>query len=133
MTREEAIKILKFERGYFCDLKGCQELQAFTMAIKALEQEPCIDAISRQAVMDLPKNTERDFFGKIIEQSINIEYIKALPPVNPTEKVGRWITDRCDMYTCSKCNHTYTDLSGERYGMNFCPNCGSRMVQEVEG
>lgn len=41
MTREEAIKILKFQRGYFCDLKGCEEHQAFTMAIKALEQEPC--------------------------------------------------------------------------------------------
>ena len=45
MTREEAIKILKFERGYICDFKGCQEQQAFTMAIKALEQESKIDEI----------------------------------------------------------------------------------------
>lgn len=42
MTREEAISILNFERGYFCDLKGCQEQQAYTMAIRALEQEPKI-------------------------------------------------------------------------------------------
>lgn len=37
MTNEEAIDILKFERGYFCDLKGCRELQAFTKAIASLE------------------------------------------------------------------------------------------------
>ena len=45
MTNEEAIKILKFEGGYFCDFKGCQEQQAFAMAIKALEQEPVLDKI----------------------------------------------------------------------------------------
>ena len=45
MTLDEAIKILKIERGYYCDLKGCKEQQAFTMAIKALEQEPILDKI----------------------------------------------------------------------------------------
>lgn len=54
------------------------------------------DCISRQAVLDLPKNTERGFGGKILEQSINIEYIKALPPVTPAENVGQINVDVLD-------------------------------------
>ncbi len=94
--------------------------------------EPCTDAISRQAVIDLPRIKTHNQWGNVIKESVDIEDVRQLPPVTPAEKVGRWIPDRCDMYTCSKCNHTYTDLIGERYGMNFCPNCGSRMIQEVE-
>jgi rubrerythrin len=47
-------------------------------------------------------------------------------------KTGHWIESRCDMYECSECGHTYTDLSGERYGMNYCPVCGAKMVEPQE-
>ena len=50
MTREEAIKILKFEQGYFCDFKGCQEQQAYAMAIKALDQEFVLDKIRAEII-----------------------------------------------------------------------------------
>lgn len=50
MTREEAIRVLK-EGGI--TLKECEE--AFDMAIEALKQEPCDDAINRQAVLDMWK------------------------------------------------------------------------------
>lgn len=90
--------------------------------------EPCTDAISRQAVLDLAKFDGRENLGSIIH-AFDVEQ---LPPVKPAEKVGQWILYRGDVYICSKCNHTYTDLSGERYGMNFCPNCGQPKMQEAD-
>lgn len=54
MTLEEAIKVLKIERGYFCDFKGCQEQQALTMAIKALEKQPC------ETIKGIPKDYKYD-------------------------------------------------------------------------
>jgi len=45
-------------------------------AIKALEQEPCEDTISRQAVLEV---IEREQF-----KSDTISEIKKLPPVTPT-------------------------------------------------
>ena len=52
-----------------------------------LEQEPCTDAISRQAVLDLAKFDGRDGLGSIIH-AFDVEQ---LPPVKPAEKVGQWI------------------------------------------
>ena len=53
MTREEAIKI--FNTVLFmgkCDAPK-EELEEFLkMAIKAIEQQPCEDTISRQALID---------------------------------------------------------------------------------
>lgn len=54
MTNEEAIKVLKYQRGYFCDFKGCPEQQAFTIAIKALEQEPILDKIRAEISAMMP-------------------------------------------------------------------------------
>ena len=58
---------------------------------KGTPLEESEDCVSRQAVLDLPKNTERGFGGKIVEQRINIEYIKALPSVTPAENPSKWI------------------------------------------
>lgn len=92
MTNEEAIKVLKIERGYFCDFKGCQEQQALTMGIKALEQQPCDDAISRQEVLDMAITIKTDdYSGNEIMDVVDIDDVKALPPVTPQSKTGRWI------------------------------------------
>lgn len=48
MTREEAIKGLKVLCKDFSGYKPNEEM--FDMAIKALEQEPCEDAVSRNAI-----------------------------------------------------------------------------------
>ena len=49
MTKEEAILRLKRQAdGYYPKLT-----EALNMAIKALEQQPCEDCISRQAVIDI--------------------------------------------------------------------------------
>lgn len=140
MTIEEALEELKeirFNLNY--KVNGTSRFdEALDMAIRALEQEPCGDAISRQAVLDYIYNDlglGDEENGKDAERQIELErsykYVKSLPPITPHPKIERWIPDRCDMYICQNCSHTYTDLSGERYGMNFCPNCGCKM-QEVE-
>ena len=52
MTREEAIDLLDNLIGMVEDNHNSNYDTALQMAIKALEQEPCEDAISRQAMLD---------------------------------------------------------------------------------
>jgi hypothetical protein len=83
MTREEAIEIIKSECYVFNPLNfdGSTMINtALDMAIKALEQEPCEDAISRQSMLDYMKYLH--------DEMPEEEFIKALPSVTPTQK---WI------------------------------------------
>lgn len=90
--------------------------------------EPCTDAISRQAVLDLAKFDGRENLGSIIH-AFDVEQ---LPPVKPAEKVGQWKRVSMDKYVqhamayyrCSECGK---DIIGTH---NYCPSCGAKM--EVE-
>ena len=116
--------------------------RAMILAISALEQQTCEDAVSREAVLEgieelkkSPWATANRSHGYeyLITEALDVVKdlcVKQLPSV--TQKSGKWIENRCDMYICSQCQHTYTDLSGERLDMNFCPNCGCRMVEPQE-
>ena len=75
MTREKIIQGL-----YRGDSRAIKE------AIKALEQEPCEDAISRKSMLDYLKYLH----GEMPEE----EFVKALPSVTPTRKKEEWIS--CD-------------------------------------
>ena len=90
--------------------------------------DEAMDIVSRQAVMDCI-----DKYSRMIIRPIKFKAcINALPPVIPARKKGRWLEYRSDMYICSKCGYIYTDLSGEKYGMNFCPNCGDEKEEMSE-
>ena len=52
MTREEAIEMIRDDIKKHHDYISGQYRKALNMAIKALEQEPCEDSVSRQAVTD---------------------------------------------------------------------------------
>lgn len=81
MTREEAIKTLKGEAWSF----GSKEYrEAFNMAIKALEQKPCEDAVSRNQVVEWLQRASDDSIQHAIDS--NLEF---MPPVTPTQK--EWI------------------------------------------
>lgn len=142
MTNEEAIEVLAQDLPCETD----EDLvEAMTMAIKALEQQPCEDAVSRQAVHDLIAELLSDYLHdedreKIEELDVKIE---DLEPVTPKEKTGKWIYDeKSRVYRCSCCNRfpwrvkfekhdeIFTDLTRTN-AYKFCPNCGARM-QEVE-
>ena len=83
MTKEEAIMVLKNEQPH-CGKKALfsegKRYEAYDVAIKALEQEPCDDAISRQAAIDACLNGWNKDYKEIVEE------IRTLPPVTPQPK-----------------------------------------------
>lgn len=127
MTREEAVQTIKGER-WICCIEKYRE--ALDMAIKALEQEPCEDCISRQVVLNLPRKTLKNYFGDVVAEVINVRDIMELPSVTPQSETGHWIAlgnyddygKECT-YKCSKCG----DIND--YHDNYCPECGAKMVE----
>ena len=103
MTREEAITII--QREYSCVDRECNIerscgkcdlmmpskdpiLEAYKMAIKALEQEPCEDAISRKVVLEQTYKWSKDEFLRVTNP---FDYLRkkilSLPSVNPQSKM----------------------------------------------
>ena len=127
MTREEAIKI--FNTVLFfgkCDCPKEEIEECLKMAIKALEQEPCEDAISRQAVLELIADYDLSM-GQVVKG------IHALPSVTPQEpKTGHWEYGYAfadgNYCKCSECKEIIKCI----YPMHYCPNCGCRMVEPQE-
>lgn len=138
MTRGEAIKIIKEckEKGFKHTFYTLNEYYtALDMAITALEQEPCEDAISRQAALDLIKGFIADATSHGISPRLDPDYvmdgIKALPPVNPQPKTGHWINGDCEGGNCSICGKYYA-FYPESGDFNYCPNCGAKMIEPQE-
>ena len=138
MTREErelSITYLEgikeeYIEGYGYERHPLPEYYAIETAIKALEQEPCEDTISRQAVFKIQaKYAEYIGATKFWQMS---DDIKALPPVNPQEpKTGHWIPSHIPesiLDECSECG-----FSCGAFTFNYCPNCGAKMVETQEG
>lgn len=107
---------------------------ALNRIIKALSQEPCEDAVSRQAVLDI--------IDKWYESNRDVENIEDLivfatylPSVLLKPKTGHWIEGEIWEDTdggwgrwqkCSVCRES------EHHKKNFCPNCGTKMVKPHE-
>ena len=113
------------------------------MLAKYLWQEPCEDAISREAaieaVIDLCKYYTPTKSANHPHMDFVIEELQNLPPVTPTRPHGEWINigstiGLIDDYRCSICNHKpeRKEIKGT-WGWsftNFCPNCGADMRGE---
>ena len=89
MTREEAILCIKgiknLGHDMFTEQKDFQE--CLDMAIKAIEQEPCDDCVSRQAVLKIVNGGGGSHELYVVFERLTRE-VKALPPATPTQK---WI------------------------------------------
>lgn len=105
--------------------------------IDTLEQEPCTDAISRQAVLEVI-----DFYDGQNQQHFTVDNlrddIENIPPVTPAEKVGQWIFHESfdnghkNCNECIECSQCHTWLGHDCYAKTpYCPICGAKM-QEVE-
>jgi len=126
MTREEI--------DFIGSMNMCDEIsnEAYKKIVcHCEEQEPCEDAISRQAVI---KCLEKGDTLSSIDHRL-IDKIKRLPPVTQEPKTGHWIADvdrwgdvvtTINGYKCDKCNAFNSDKD------NYCPNCGRRMVEPQE-
>ena len=76
MTREEALNRVK---GYLTDIIPIEGYSEVEEIVKALDQEPCEDAVSRQAVLDLVNS---DWKHECLETDV-----ASLPSVNPQESI----------------------------------------------
>lgn len=118
MTREEVIAFFKDNECTY------GKLEAVEMPIKALEQQPCEDAISRQAVIEIAKSSKSNW----IDNSVLYKRVNELSPVNPQPKTGHWIHLKHNKGKCSECHDVV--LIAQMYGnANYCPNCGARMIE----
>ena len=129
MTKEEVREAIKEAYG---NSEYADEI------IKALEQEPYEDYISRQALLKLmgeePFNwTDSDKELQEVEDYRNFRNIvEQLPSVNPQPKTGHWIkTGYVDKVMCSICKRKMWNF-WEVNDFNYCPNCGAKMVEPQE-
>ena len=136
MTREEAIKLLRKLRDTID--RNNKYGEAEEMAIQALEQELCDDAISRDAVEEII-NDIRDCISVEGYWAI-LERMKKLPSVKLQEpKTGHWISfgvqgemdggQIVQAFTCSECGtiSIFRMRSGNIVNGDICPNCGAKM------
>lgn len=132
MTREEAIEVIK--QDIPCE-HDTDLIEALEMAIKALSQEPCDDAISRQAVINAIENDcMRGGLGSCFAcyndaQAFRGE-IEKLPPV--TQKSGKWIKkedDTCWWYACSECEQ---EPLKNRWNAEFDLEDGDTMPEHMD-
>ena len=117
---------------------------ACDMAIKALEQVSCENAISRQATIEAFQ-----MFRGYESNRTNAEWVdrietvvKKLPPINPQPKTGHWVEGQSDNpnihnILCSRCiegypskGHANSQYTREKF--QWCPKCGAKMVEPQE-
>ena len=137
MTVEKAIEILS-DVG---DINRCcaEDAEALDMAIKALEQQPCEDCISRQAVDEYITHLLSGYLYD--EERTRLEelttYIWELPSVQPTRPTGKWIkmplieAGQTYSHECSLCGRRIliTDVGLSEFP--YC-HCGARMAESEE-
>ena len=122
MTPEEARKIIE----QFRDREGNSrdDIEAFEIAIKVLEQQPSEECISRQEVLISDDyRTETRWTRRKIE---------ILPFVTPKQKEGKWmphiVSDKYESIDHDVCSECQTCFYGERtWDWKFCPNRGTKM------
>ena len=160
MTREELIEMLNILLN---NAKvGCADITALhhvsfdsfkfviEQTIKALSQEPCEDAISRDAAINIAS-----LHCLTIDESVKA--LEQLPPVNPQpsehfidgvhaigyregykdaqkQKSGEWIiTPMSNIAYCSECDYLFKDVPASMVEhFKHCPNCGTKMESEAE-
>ena len=139
MTNEEAEEVLamyrfKLIQSISNQLEG--DIEAFDVAIKALEQQPCEDAISRAALLEelgeepFNWNDSPEEFQEVRDYQWFKSLVENAPSVTPKQKAGKWIphivNDKYESIDRDVCSECHTCFYGERTGdWKYCPNCGS--------
>lgn len=101
--------------------------EALGMAIEALFAEPCDDAVSRQAVLNI-LFYKSDGNGEVKLSNELRDRIRRLSPVTPKQKMGRWIKiSPADIYECSECGQNV--MTSDICAYKFCHGCGAKMEE----
>lgn len=151
MTNKEAIEWIKYHIGISNYDETDDLLKAFETAIKALEQEPCDDCVSRQAVKSTMVRWKFNSMNAYLEADYEIDKLPSVTPQQETvtefadrcrecgsilgkrinQKTGHWVKItpyplQMHDYKCSECCHE-TDDNTE----NYCSECGARMMEKA--
>lgn len=147
MNREKAKTIVKGITDKIeatTDIDDWAEFWGFTredyeefleMPIKALEQEPCEDAISRQWIKTAIHNFYDGLMHTPTEEDIQA-YLSSAPSVHPKAKPGKWVDSQRSIFgvivKCDQCGNFLglNAVNGGRGDANYCPNCGAKMESE---
>lgn len=130
--KEQLIRHLKYDLEIGADYLITDE--DAVEIIKALEQQPNADCISRAYVESIVEELENicingdDYILSLLSR------IKNAPPVTPSRPKGHWIEHphecgdnwQYPKYECSKC-HIWVE-----YDDDFCPGCGADMTEGEE-
>lgn len=146
MTRKDIDNILHvicpndedFEKPIISPAYLKTELEAL-----ALEQEPCEDAISRQAaiekIVEHIRTAEEPYIINDLDKAFSwglevaIFVLSGMPSVQPERKHGHWIIDTkfgADIMSCKQiviCSECYKGIFWGK--QNYCPNCGAEMEE----
>ena len=100
----------------------------------AVEQEPCNDTISRQAVLDAISRIGlfKSDTKEVQAVAECLRAVESLSPVAPQSKTGHWIiVDDCEKFIakCSECGQIEDSRMISKYP--YC-HCGARMVEPQE-
>lgn len=128
MTKEEVKHWLEIElRMWEDECKSEHPIkEALRAVIKALEQEPCEDTISRADAKKYLAAPDANGDRVIYESDLDL-----LPSVQPKVKTGHWIRELIRnekggcigaKMICSECGN---DNRHDEY-MDYCPNCGCK-------
>lgn len=122
MTREEAIEVLKHTMWKAPNEVTAEKILIATdMAIQALSQEPCDDAISREDAINIAS-----LHCLTIDETVKA--LERLPSV--TQKSGKWIDYRDEGFVeCPFCGHA-TNCEDDIDELHYCFYCGAKMESE---
>ena len=133
MTNEETKVVLKSLADN--PLLSAEHItKALYKAIELLEQQPCEDCISREAVLKyidkMPSGLTSDGRRMVRRRTLE-EYISdTLPSVTPARPKGKWVLihplqeNDDGAYICSNCEHGDWDCD---INYKYCPFCGADM------
>ena len=138
MTKAEAIAMLKRiqEPEAWEPQINQAAFEALGMEIKALEQQPCEDTISRQVAIEKISETIWDTAVANDVKTILKELPSAQPSAHQERMMGRWVpvTNGRGGYECDQChNYAPSYQDGAEWLSDFCPNCGADMRGEQDG
>lgn len=131
--RDEALAIMNviihmIEKQYDND----RVEKAVDTAIAALKAQPCMDCVSREAVIEVLDWHEHEKCE--IENYIReiAEDIKTLPPVQPERPKGEWLYPYYDKRykKCSECGKEFS--VNLPWNAKYCPNCGANNERRSE-
>ena len=130
MTEERAKEVLQEQIDKYGQEYDAEGIEALEIAIKALEQQPCEDCVSRKETIEwLKKVTVTDGITFKTGFKQILYDIEQMPSVKPQRPKGNWIeqTDKnkklYGWFYCSECGA----VLGRVDGANYCSECGAEM------